>query len=218
MNKPILEEMSAFFNERVDAYEKHMLTNVAGCKDGYLKMAELIPKTTKTLLDLGCGTGLELDEIFKLLPNLKVIGVDLAEGMLLKLKAKHPDKELTLINASYFDYDFGIERFEAAVSFETLHHFSHEEKIRLYTKIHNSLVKNGIYIEADYMAPTGEYEDFYYAENERIRKELGITEGFYHYDTPCTVTNQISMLKESGFKMVNEVWHAQETVMLIAKK
>ncbi len=218
MNKPILEEMSAFFNERVDTYEEHMLTNVAGCKEGYLKMAELIPKTTKTLLDLGCGTGLELDEIFKLLPNLKVIGVDLTEGMLVKLKAKHPDKDLTLINENYFNYAFGIERFEVAVSFESLHHFSHKEKIGLYTNIHKSLVKNGIYIEADYMAPTQEYEDFYYGENERIRKELGITEGFYHYDTPCTVTNQISMLKESGFKMVNEVWHAQGTVMLIAQK
>lgn len=30
-------------------------------------MSELVPKTAKTLLDLGCGTGLELDEMMKLI-------------------------------------------------------------------------------------------------------------------------------------------------------
>lgn len=149
------------------------------------------------MLDLDCGTGLELDEIFKLFPNLKVTGIDLIKGMLDKLKEKHPNKDLTLINVNYFDYDLGIEIFDVVVSFETLHHFSHEEKIKLYNKLFKSLVKDGIYIEGDYMAPTQEYEDYYFAENKRIRSEMGITEGFYHYDTPCTVSNQISRFQNS---------------------
>lgn len=218
MDNSILEEMSSFFNERVDTYDEHMLTEVQGCKEGYIKMAELVPKTTKTLLDLGCGTGLELDEIFKLFPNLKVTGIDLTKSMLDKLKEKHADKELTLINASYFDYDFGTAQFDTVISFETLHHFSHDEKIGLYTKLCNSLVDGGTYIEGDYMAATQEDEDFYFAENKRLRAEMGVTEGFYHYDTPCTVANQISMLTKAGFKTINEVWKDYSTVILVAKK
>ena len=217
INQPMLEEMSTFFNKRVDSYDEHMLVEVGGCKEGYLKMAELIPKTSKNMLDLGCGTGLELDEIFKSFPNLKVTGIDLAKGMLDKLKEKHPNKDLTLINVNYFDYDLGNEIFDVAVSFETLHHFSHEEKIKLYNKLFKSLVKGGIYIEGDYMAPTQEYEDYYFAENKRIRSEMGITEGFYHYDTPCTVANQIEMLKLAGFKTAKEVWQ-KGTVIIVAEK
>lgn len=47
INQPMLEEMSAFFNKRVNSYDEHMLVEVGGCKEGYLKMAELIPKNLK---------------------------------------------------------------------------------------------------------------------------------------------------------------------------
>jgi hypothetical protein len=41
---------------------------------------------------------------------------------------------------------------------------------------------------------------------------------FYHYDTPCTINNQISMLKKAGFKNVNEIWRKEATTIIIAKK
>ena len=81
-----LEEMSDFFTKRIEDYEEHMLTEVEGCREGYMKMAELIPQSTKRSLDLGCGTGLELDEIFKKLPHVKVTGIDLTQAMLDKLR------------------------------------------------------------------------------------------------------------------------------------
>lgn len=218
MTNKILEEMGAFFDARVSGYEEHMLETVTGCKEGYRIMAGLLPESAESILDLGCGTGLELDEIFKLFPKLKVTGIDLSSGMLNKLKEKHQNRNLNLIRASYLDYELGSERYDGAVSFQTLHHFSHEEKRKLYAKLCKSLVKDGIYIEADYMAPTQEYEDFHYAENRRIRAEFGITTGYYHYDTPCTVNNQVALLKEAGFKEVTKVWQEDNTVILTAKK
>ena len=135
-----MERMDDFFTARVDGYDEHMLTNVEGCKEAYVEMAKLLPQNCNTLLDLGCGTGLELDEIFKVLPNIKVTGIDLTQAMLDKLSEKHPDKHLTLICGSYFDEEFGIANFDCAVSFQTMHHFSHEAKIELYKKICNFLV------------------------------------------------------------------------------
>lgn len=105
-----MEKMSDFFAARVEGYDEHMLTEVAGCKEGYAEMARLVPISCKTLLDLGCGTGLELDEIFKKLPDLDVTGIDLTQAMLDKLKQKHPDKSLNLICGSYFDVPFGSEK------------------------------------------------------------------------------------------------------------
>ena len=123
-----MERMTNFFTERVEGYEEHMLTNVAGCKEGYVAMSNIIPLSCKSLLDLGCGTGLELDEIFKVLPDIKVTGIDLTQEMLNKLKQKHPDKSIHLICGSYFDVPLGISKYECAISFQTLHHFSHDLK------------------------------------------------------------------------------------------
>jgi tRNA (cmo5U34)-methyltransferase len=216
-----LEEMSSFFNSRAKNYEQHMMNNIEGANELYSEIAKLIPKINElNLLDLGCGTGLELDEIFKINSTVKVTGVDLAENMMEKIKQKHNDKlnQLNLIVGNYFDYDIGTCMFDCALSVETLHHFTHEEKINLYKKIFKSLKQNGFYIEADYMAPSQEYEDYHFNENRRIRSKLGITEGFYHYDTPCTVENQIQMLQKAGFKSVEKVWEYTNTVILLAKK
>jgi len=40
----------------------------------------------------------------------------------------------------------------------------------------------------------------------------------YHYDTPCTVENQIKMLLTAGFSKVNKVWQKGNTVILVATK
>ena len=216
-----LEEMGTFFNCRVKDYDNHVMSNVDGSKLYYKETAELIPrKKNIELLDLGCGTGLELDEIFLVNPDVKVTGIDIAKDMLEELKRKNKDRigQIDLINDSYFDYEYDFGRYDVALSVQTLHHFNYDKKVLLYTKIFKCLKPDGFYIETDYMAPTQEYEDFYFSENKRIRKELGITEGFYHYDTPCTVSNQIKMLKKAGFSNINEIGKHGNTVILKATK
>ncbi len=213
----MLEKMTDFFTERVEQYDAHMLINVPACADAYRELAQLIPEKCHELLDLGCGTGLELAEVFNLYPDVHVTGIDLTQAMLDKLKQKYADKQISLICGSYFDVDFGKDSFDCVISFQTMHHFSHEKKIGLYNKIQNCLNKTGMYIECDYMVEAQEEEDFYYAENRRIRKGMNISENaFYHYDTPCTVNNQITMLKQAGFSEVVQKFRIENTTILCA--
>ncbi len=212
-----LEAMGAFFNDRADGYENHMMKNVDGADKFYVEVANLLPISSHIeLLDLGCGTGLEIDEIVKLSSNISVTGVDLSEEMLVILRGKYRDKNtiINLIKADYFELDFGCNTYDVVVSVMSLHHFKSEKKISLYKKIFNCLRNGGVYIEADYMAPTQEYEDFYFAENNRIRAKQGITEGFFHYDTPYTVSNQIGMLQTAGFQLIENVWNYGNTTIL----
>lgn len=214
-----LEFMNDFFTARVEGYDEHMLENVGGCREGYIKMASLIPENVQDLLDLGCGTGLELDAIFPMYPAVRVTGIDMTQSMLDKLREKHPDKHLNLICGDYFKVDLGRAVFDCAVSFQTMHHFGHTQKIALYTKIFDSLKPDGCYIECDYMVGTKIEEDFFFAEYARLRKEQNIPDGeFCHYDTPCTVENQIRMLTEAGFTSVEQVFRLENTTMLVAKK
>ena len=209
-----LEKMSDFFAKRIDGYENQMLENVKGCKEGYIKLAEIIPSGCKKLLDLGCGTGLELREIFKKIPNLEVTGIDLTKAMLDKLENNFPDRNIKLICGSYFDVPFGEKMFDCALSFQTMHHFSHESKVSLYKKIRKALKPNGIYIECDYVAKDQVEENFYFSELARLHKEQKIPDDeFVHYDTPCTVENQIKMFKEAGFKHSKKVWQMGATAI-----
>ena len=216
---PILEPMADFFAARVETYDEHMINNVEGCKEGYIKLSELIPEGTVSLLDLGCGTGLELDYIFPKFPNIQVTGIDLSEAMLAKLKKKHGAKLTELICGDYFTTSFGTNRFDTAVSFESLHHFPAEKKLGLYKKLYAALKVNGVYIECDYMVETPEEESYLMTENLRLRKEQGIpTDAFYHYDTPLTVEKQISLLKKAGFQKIEKIFRIGGTVMLTATK
>lgn len=135
-----LEEMTGFFAARVDQYEEHM----AIWKKAYRHMGMLVPKGIQTLLDLGCGTGLELEDILCSQPRLHVTGIDLSSDMLGKLQEKFP--QVKTICADYFSCELGEKTFDAAVSFETLHHFKPEKKKLLFEKIRRSLKPGGIYI------------------------------------------------------------------------
>lgn len=213
-----MEKMDDFFATRVNGYDEHMLNEVDGCREAYKKIAEFIPADTKNLLDLGCGTGLELEGIFKRFPEISVTGIDLTKAMLDRLSEKYSDKNITLINGDYFSTDLGREHFDAAISFQTMHHFSHEMKIGLYKKIRNSLKSGGVYIECDYMVETQSEEEHWYAENARIRKELNIPENeFYHFDTPCTTENQIKMFLTAGFASAENVYRVGNTTIITAK-
>lgn len=213
-----IESMDGFFAARVQGYDEHMLDEVEGCKEGYVKMAGLLPRDAQTLLDLGCGTGLELDEIFKRNPSIYVTGIDLTQAMLDRLKRKHPDKHLELINADYFTCDLGVSTYDAAVSFQTLHHFTHEQKAGLYENIRAALKPSGMYIECDYMVTEQPEEDRFFEEARRVREECGIPEGeFCHIDTPCTVENQLSLLKKAGFISADMVWREGGTTIIVAR-
>lgn len=118
-----LEEMADFFTKRLHDYEEHMSI----WKKSYQIFAESLPADCGKLLDLGCGTGLELDRIWQKNPEIEVTGVDLCQNMLDKLLAKHGDKKFTAICQDYFQYEFGCERWDAVISFESLHHFLPEK-------------------------------------------------------------------------------------------
>ena len=128
----MLEKMTDFFEARLDGYDEHMLTNIESADEFYPFTAKQLPTTEAChILDLGCGTGLELEFYFKLNPNAIITGIDLAPGMLKTLKNKFLDKDIKLVLGSYFDVSFELNFYDAVVSVESLHHFTKDKKIEL---------------------------------------------------------------------------------------
>lgn len=205
----MLEKMSDFFNSRIFGYDEHMLTSIEGAGEFYAFTASKLPAAGSChILDLGCGTGLELEHYLRANPAAQITGIDLSSEMLAALRNKFPYNDLDLICGSYFDVPFGSERFNAAVSVESLHHFTAEQKLPLYVKLHKALKRGGYFILTDYFAESEALEREYFENLCKIKKEQGITDGgFYHYDTPLTVEHEINVLKSAGFSNV-EILHS----------
>ena len=200
----MLEKMSDFFENRLLSYDEHMMKNIESADEFYPFTAKLLPMTAGCrILDLGCGTGLELEEYYLRNPSAKITGIDLSQGMLSALKKKFPDKEINLILGSYFDIPFGVNVFDGAVSVESLHHFTKEEKISLYAKLHRALKKSGYFILTDYFSLSDEEEQLHQRNLLALKAEQGICDdAFYHYDTPLTVKHEMEALFEAGFSSV----------------
>ena len=57
----MLEKMGEFFDSRLAMYDEHQLTAIESARELYRFTAERLPgRPGARLLDLGCGTGLEL--------------------------------------------------------------------------------------------------------------------------------------------------------------
>lgn len=215
----MIEKMKDFFEARLDGYDEHMMTNIESANEFYPFTAKQLPTVENCgILDLGCGTGLELQEYFVLNPSAKVTGIDLSQGMLAALKRKFPDKDITLILGSYFDVPLGKNVFDAAVSVESLHHFTKEEKLALYTKLHTALKSNGYFILTDYFS-LSDKEERIHRENLIALKaaQCIFDDEFYHYDTPLTVKHETEALMEAGFSSVEVLhhWGATHTIKAV---
>ena len=57
-----MEKMTDFFTARVDIYDDHMIHEVEGCREGYLKMAELDEDTSGSGMRNRTGAGGNMDQ------------------------------------------------------------------------------------------------------------------------------------------------------------
>lgn len=210
------EEMAAFFENRLDGYEDVHLGNWG---ELYAHIADFFDGGLETLLDIGCGTGLELEALYRRFPDVHVTGIDLSGAMLAKAREKFRDKNFQAIEADYFVHSFPAEAFEAALSFETLHHFPYEKKGKIYEKLFCTLKDGGYYMECDYVACCQEEEDLCRERCRRARARSSLPEDvFIHIDTPLTMEHQLELMKSAGFQDVKVLHQNGGTVLFRAEK
>ena len=212
-----LERMDDFFNTRADTYDIHMLNDL-GLDEFYKAIALCFSEPINRLLDLGCGTGLELAPLFEMYPDMEVTGIDLSAEMLRNLKAKYPDKKLRMICGSYFDIDF-TGTYDAVLSTYSLHHFSEGRKSVLYRKIYSTLEPGKIFVFGDSIVTSMERQQEFLAASAAKRRKQGIQENeFYHADTPFTTETETRLMKTAGFTSAEFIRQCENTCIIIARK
>lgn len=205
----IPEGMASFFNTRVSGYEDHMKEN-PNYHEEKLLLAKQFDFTDGPvrILDLGCGTGLEIEYILEKAPNARFLGIDLAGDMLESIKSKYKDflNQIELVKASYFDYDFERNQYDYVVACSTMHHWLPEQKLLIYKRIFNSLKPGGKFINDDYLVPEAEAKAML-AKYLQMKDSGVLKDGeFYHIDIPCSVKTESQILNDAGFRSVKIVY------------
>lgn len=210
------EGMAEFFANRLSGYEA---VHLGHWGEEYAHVADYFDGDLETLLDIGCGTGLELDSLYRRFPQLKVTGIDLSRDMLGQLEGKYRDKGITLIRGDYFQYPLGEELYNAALSFETLHHFPYEKKGAIYKKLFRAIQPGGYYIECDYIACCEEEERMCREQYDYRRQRGGVPDGaLVHIDIPLTLAHQKELILGGGFREVKVLYENCGTMILRAEK
>jgi tRNA (cmo5U34)-methyltransferase len=208
-----VEEMAAFFDARAAGYDEYIKGTIfAGTAFAqfYQAISSPIERSDEPLdiLDLGCGTGLELEALFQRVPNASVTGIDLAESMLELLQQRYTAhaSQITLVADSYLTMPFETQAYDHIISAMANHHVLHDTKRELYAKIHAALRPGGKYVEGDSVIPTEkepQFLDEYYAEAATVPPA---SDGHYHIDIPFSIATQKALLLEAGFKDFQLVW------------
>ena len=184
--------MRDFFNEKADGYDEVH----ANLMEPKLALTAALPAESKRILDVGIGTGLELFDLFKRIPDAQVTGIDISEKMLEILKTRPFSDQVTVINGNFFEVDFGGD-YDAVISSSALHHFTAEDKEKLYQKIFCALKPGGYFLNADCICNTKQEEAEAFAYYE-ANKELES-----HIDTALSVETETELLQTVGFSLLS---------------
>lgn len=216
------EEMASFFNERAVGYENHMKETVELFDKYYKSVSDPISETLEPIeiLDLGCGTGLEIDGILKKAPNARITCIDMAEGMLELLKEKYKEhmSQININIGSYLELPYGEKKYDYVVSVMTMHHWKYDEKKGIYDKIIGSLKDEGKYIEGDYYVSLNEEKELLEEYKEEKKKHELSGDNFYHLDIPFAIETQRRLFAEIGFINFELIWRIESQMIVVVEK
>jgi len=208
------EPMGDFFNARASKYDEVHTSHISGGLATKNLVAQYLPEGARDVLDLGCGTGLELPALFARFPSARVVGIDLAGDMLALLHERCAGLDVETLCMSYLDYDFPENQFDAVISVMSLHHFSPAQKLDLYTRARGALKPGGVFLNCDYYIgnPLGVRLKF-----ARLRR-LKIEPGVMHIDTPLTTRQEMKILRQAGFEGAEVLWEQDNTTVISAQR
>lgn len=187
--------------ERNQTLKEFFDRKTIGYDDVHIKFMEskraltaVLPDKTEKVLDLGAGTGLELIPLVERFPNVRITAADISEDMLNTLRERPFAEQVTYIIGDFFDTDFGCD-YDAMISTSALHHFSPEDKVRLYRKVYDALRAGGLFVNSDKTAPDPA------AQEAGFRELAEDPHRWSHMDTPLTIGAECTVLEQAGFRV-----------------
>jgi len=135
----LIEEIRSHYDNLSSSYETRWPHYIQAQSDWILGHWPSIGLTReKTVLDIGCGTGMILERIHERFPTLSLAGVDISTGMLAKGRQRLPDASFTEGNIEDASFAARLPSADIILSLSVLHHLTDAERhLRLLAKLVN---------------------------------------------------------------------------------
>lgn len=171
----------------------------------------------RSILVLGCGTGLEIERIDW---EAEVTAVDLSQGMIdaLRRKTFYPGVALSARRDSLLTMDYGKDRYGLIVSCYVMHHFNEKQKRDIYGNIARSLLPSGVFLCGDTVEKDPVAEQKRLAEAEALYAERGLPFASLHIDVPFRMERERAVLSDAGLTDVTIAKEWTNTVLYRARK
>jgi tRNA (cmo5U34)-methyltransferase len=210
---------------KYDEQRKHLVP----CYDDFYSIAVSMISTdleNPRILDLGSGTGLISFLLKKIYHNAEITLIDISKNMIDVAKARFKNYEnITFVVGDYVNYIFD-DKYDIIVSGLSIHHISNEDKIHLFSKIYRILNPHGQFVNADQVLGGTPFLDSLYKLRwkEHVEKSpLPAEEKAAWYDRiklddEAVLEDQLTWLKQIGFRDVDCVYKYYNFVVIYAKK
>lgn len=183
-------------------------------------------KSPKSIVDLGAGTGLLSYYWYQHYPDSDYLLVDIADDMLSVARRRFQGIDNVFYQISDYKKELPKNFFDTIISALSIHHSEQTEKEVLFSRIHQTLPKGGIFVNYDqFCAGDNELNAWYdqYWENQLFNngltdRDIELWQERRKLDRECSVEEETDMLRKSGFKIVKCIYTYQKFAVIMAIK
>ncbi len=183
--------------------------------EGEAALLEIIPPTTRRILDLGTGDGrllaLVREELTRRGQDTEAVAVDFSPTMLKAVRKRFAGEPSVRVVAHNLDEPLpALGKFDAVISSFAIHHLVHERKRALYAEIYRLLNAGGVFCNLEHVAsPTPRL-------HQEFLERIGFT---VETEDPSNklldVETQLGWLREIGFVDVDCAWKWRELALMV---
>jgi ubiquinone/menaquinone biosynthesis C-methylase UbiE len=219
MQNDLPTSAAGYFGSMVESYDSLIRRAVPRYDEMTARLIDYLPRESRSILELGCGTGNLSLLLARNFPNASLTLVDGSPDMIALTRSRIGNSGLsanepTYVAAQFEELALPESSFELVVSSISLHHVA--DKAHLYRKIRTLLRAGGSLCFADQIR--GEPESNHQINWERwldycrepgnctpeeIQSLLDHAAAHDHY---VPLTQHVSMLSDAGFAEIDCVW------------
>jgi len=206
---------------RLSEYDARIRTFIPDYEEMLDAAAAVVPRSARTIVDLGTGTGALASRCVARVPRADIVGID-ADAQILKLAARRLGARASFVADSFLRAP--IPRCDVAVASFALHHVrTRAAKQSLYHRIRSALKRGGCLITVDCqpspqrelsraqrIAWSSHLERFY-----SRRQAAGLLDAWSKEDVYVPLDAEMMLLQKAGFD-VDVIWRKGSFAVLRA--
>lgn len=188
-----------------------------------IDLVKSLKPEVKVWLDTGCGTGYLVEKAFPHFPHTFFVLSDPSESMLIEAKKRlqhvPPNRIKFIDSAPSEDLSENLSLQPEVISAIMCHHYLTPEQRRNATRAcFKLLAPRGIYITFENVRPCSEngveiglerWKQFQISQGRSVEIVEEHRKRFNKKYFPITISEQLSLLKECGFSIVDLLWYSQ---------